>query len=295
MPGSVRTGCARRAETPSFENALATPAAAEKGWTMSEHKNIRSTMALASSPSMLLPDPADPLPLYVQVERLVREMIKQPKYQRGELLPDEISLSRGWGVSRSTVRAAMSTLVTEGVLQRQSGVGTRVRRDRLVSGVAAWHSFTKEMARRGITVQRLQKTCTQVGATGEVAGALGLAARTPVILIEQIRGWDDIPSAVFDSYLHPRLGLTTGDNYTRPLYELIGERSGILPERSIEEFTAIAADKVLARKLDVQRGTPLLARKRIVLDTAGKPMEFARVFYRSDRFTLTLTLEKERS
>jgi GntR family transcriptional regulator len=222
-------------------------------------------------------------------------MIKQSKYQRGELLPDEVSLSRTWGVSRSTVRAAMSTLVTEGVLQRRSGVGTRVRRDRLASGVAAWHSFTKEMARRGVIVQRLQQSCTQVEASVEVAEALGLSPSTPVVLIEQVRGWDDIPSAVFHSHLHPRLGLTTADDYTCPLYELIAERSGIQPERSIEEFTAMGADKVLARQLDVPRGTPLLARKRIVLDTAGKPMEFARVFYRSDRFTLTLALEKDRS
>jgi len=39
---------------------------------------------------------------------------------------------------------------------------------------------------------------------------------------------------------------------------------------------------------------PTLLGKRFVLDPAGKPMEFARVLYRSDRFTLTLALEKDR-
>jgi GntR family transcriptional regulator len=188
----------------------------------------------------------------------------------------------------------MGALVAEGVLHRHSGVGTRVRRDRLASGVAAWTSFTKEMARRGITVERLQKSCVETVAPEEVAEALGLPAGSLVLLVEQVRGWGGIPSAAFQSYLHPRLGLTTGDDYTRPLYELVGERSGIQPERSIEEFTAIAADKILARKLEVEPGTPLLSRKRVVLDAAGKPMEFARVLYRSDRFTLTLALEKDR-
>lgn len=245
-------------------------------------------------PSPALPDPASPLPLYAQVEKLVREMISGPKYRKGEMLPDEITLSRMWGVSRNTVRTAMGALVTEGVLQRRSGVGTRVRRDRLASGVSAWHSFTKEMARRGVIVERMFKNSIETAAPQEVAEALGLSVGSNVLLVEQVRGWDGIPSAVFQSYIHPRLGLKTSDDYTRPLYELVGERSGIQPERSIEEFTAIAADSVLAKQLGVPRGAPLLSRKRIVLDQSGKPMEFARVLYRSDRFTLTLALEKDR-
>jgi GntR family transcriptional regulator len=251
--------------------------------------------AVVTPPANILPDPASPLPLYAQVEKIVRGMIESAEYRHGALLPDEITLARTWGVSRNTVRTAMSTLVAEGVLQRQSGVGTRVRRDRLASGVAAWHSFTREMARRGVTVERLEKSCREVAASADVAAALGIAAGTRVLLVDQVRGWDGIPSAAFQSHLHPRLGLTTTDDFTRPLYDLIGERSGFQPERSIEELAATAADKALARRLKVEPGTPLLLRRRIVLDTAGKPMEFARVVYRSDRFTLTLTLEKERS
>ena len=98
-------------------------------------------------------------------------MIADPVYKRGELLPDEITLSSKWGVSRSTVRTAMSRLVTEGLLQRQSGVGTSVRKDRLSSGVAAWHSFTREMERRGVSVQRIATNCTEVnGLDGVMIG-----------------------------------------------------------------------------------------------------------------------------
>lgn len=239
-------------------------------------------------------DAASPLPLYAQVTELVRAMTRDPKYRKGGLLPDEITLARTWGVSRNTVRTAMNDLVNEGVLHRRSGVGTRVRPDRLASGVAAWQSFTKEMERRGVEVERLSTRCGEVAANGEIAEALDLKAGTRVLLLDRVRGWEGIPSVDFQSYLHPRLGLRPDDDYGRPLYELITERSGIVAERSVDEFAAIAADKAAAKRLAVRPGSPLLLRKRTVFDTGGKPVEFACVTYRSDRFALTFTLEKER-
>jgi len=238
-------------------------------------------------------DASSSMPLYAQVAEFVRDLIQERKYQNGALLPDEISLARTWGVSRNTVRAAMSELVNEGVLQRQSGVGTRVRRDRLSSGVAAWQSFTKEMRKRGVDVQHLSMFCGIVRALSEVSLALGLVSGDKVLLLERVRGWDGIPSVFFQSYLHPRLGLTSTEDFTRPLYELIAGRAGIEAARSIDEFTAIAADKDMAKRLGVRAGTPLLQRKRVVLDAGGKPIEFARVTYRSDRFTLSMTMERE--
>jgi DNA-binding GntR family transcriptional regulator len=40
-------------------------------------------------------------------------------------------------------------------------------------------------------------------------------------------------------------------------------------------------------------GTALLRRDRTVLDTGRRPMEFAVVHYRCERFTLTLNLRQE--
>ena len=68
-----------------------------------------------------------PVPLHAQVERLLRELVRRPEYQKGQLLPDEVSLAMRLGVSRGTVRAGISKLVFEGVLERKPGIGTRAR------------------------------------------------------------------------------------------------------------------------------------------------------------------------
>src|SRR5882672_8005357 len=88
-----------------------------------------------------------------QVEALLREMVRRPKYQKGELLPDEVALAAKLGISRGTVRSGISTLVFEGVLERKAGVGTLVCNRSLESGIREGRSFTREMASKGSTVK----------------------------------------------------------------------------------------------------------------------------------------------
>src|SRR6201986_4938321 len=105
---------------------------------------------------MLKLDHKSPMPLRAQVEQLLRELIQKPEFQNGGLLPDECKLAIQLGVSRGTVRSGISKLVFEGLLQRKAGVGTRVSNRNVESGIQEWHSFTREMASKGIKVQNFR-------------------------------------------------------------------------------------------------------------------------------------------
>jgi GntR family transcriptional regulator len=232
-------------------------------------------------------------PLHAQAERLLRELIQQPEYVQGALLPPEVSLAGRLGISRSTLRMAIARLEAEGRLERKSGVGTRVVEPRVKSGVGAWQSFTREMEAKGIKVETYLTRARLVPANEAVARALQVPAGTGVLCLERVRGWDAQPEVSFTSHFHPRLGLTTEEDFQKPLYEMIRERTSVVADHSFEEFVAEAADRRLARLLQVPAGTPLLRRERTVLDTGGRPMEFAVVRYRCDRFRLTLSLRQE--
>jgi GntR family transcriptional regulator len=233
------------------------------------------------------------LPLHAQAENVLREMIVRPEYRDAGFLPDEVSLSRKLGISRNTLRHAIAKLVAEGRLERKAGIGTRVIEPRVESGVGAWHSFTKEMAAKGIQVETYTTTINMLPASADVAKALKIAVSTPVLCVDRVRGWDKHPEVHFRSCLHPRLGLTPSADFSKPLYELIQTESSIVADESLEELTATTADRALARLLQVKPGTPLLRRARTVLDTARRPMEFAVVHYRCERFSLTLNLRHE--
>ncbi len=244
---------------------------------------------------MLAIDHHSPIPLHAQVEQLLRALILQPDYQKGALLPDEITLAAKLGVSRGTVRSGISKLVFEGALERKAGVGTRVSRRPHESGIRAWRSFTLEMASKGIAVKNFRLDYRQVEASAPAANALQLPPGTPLWRIDRVRGWNGKPVLQTTSWFHPRLGLKGTEDFSRPLYETIEKAAGVRPHHAREEFLAVSADARLSKLLQVTRGTPLLLRRHTVSDPGDRPFEFAEVCYVSSRFAVTLDLRRDES
>ena len=244
--------------------------------------------------AMIRIDHDSPIPLRAQVELLLRELVRQPKYQKGTLLPDEVALAAQLGISRGTVRSGISKLVFEGVLERKAGVGTRVSNRLFASGIQEWRSFTREMASKGITVENFQQDFARARVSAEAAQALQIETNTEVWRLTRVRGWDGKPVLRSTSWFHPRLGLTGKEEFTRPLYEVIEATTSTRPGRAHEEFLAVSASETIAKLLKVKKGVPLLLRRHSVLDVGGRPFEFAEVHYVSSRFALTLDMRRSK-
>lgn len=242
---------------------------------------------------MLAIDHRSPMPLRAQVEELLRNLILETEYQKGALIPDEVTLAAQLGVSRGTIRSGISKLVFEGVLERKAGVGTRVSSRHLESGIRAWRSFTQEMASKGIKVENFRLDYHLVQASSDAAQALQLESPAPLWRLDRVRGWDGKPVLQSSSWFHPRLQLKGTENTTEPLYEMIEKATGVRPHHAREEFLAVSADSRTARLLDVTKGAPLLLRRHTVFDAGDRPFEFAEVRYVSSRFTLTLDMRRE--
>lgn len=233
------------------------------------------------------------VPLHVQVEHLLRDLARKPEYQDGALLPNETALARKLGISRGTIRAGISKLVFEGLLQRKAGVGTRVATNKhLESGITAWRSFTREMASKGITVENYVQDYCLTRVLGEVANALQITTEVEIWRLDRVRGWGNQPVLNSTSWFHPRLGLKGTEDFSRPLYEELEATTGVKPHHVVEEFMAVSADATKARLLQVPRTTPLLLRRHLVFDAGNRPIEFAEVYYVSSRFTLSLVLNR---
>ena len=234
----------------------------------------------------------DGLPLYRQVEVRLRRLAALPAFHNGALFPDELTIANRLGVSRGTARAALSRLVTDGLLERRAGVGTRVTRAPIESGVRAWRSFSREMAAKGITVQTFRTDFSRVRAPQAAARGLGVRPGIVVARLDRLRGWDDVPVLLCRSWFHPRLKLTGKLDYHQPLYDLVEASTGLVADRAREELKAVVADAALAAQLQVRKGEPLLHRSHCVSDTRGRPMEYSELHYVSARFTLTMKLHR---
>lgn len=231
------------------------------------------------------------IPLYLQAEELLREMIEMPEYQEGKLLPNEIDMAKELGISRNTLRQATNKLVYEGLLIRKKGVGTVVAKP-VDSKAKNWLSFSQEMKSKGVNVVNYSLKLTWVEPEPEVFNFFGLDEPTKVLKMERVRGGENGPFVYFVSYFHPRVGLTGEEDFDKPLYTILQEEYSVVAKLSKEEITAQAADTALSKTLHIHVGDPILKRKRFVYDPGRRPIEYNIGYYKSD--SIVYTVESER-
>jgi len=238
-------------------------------------------------------DHSNGTPLHLQVENLVRKLIEKPNYQKGELLPKEVDLANQLGISRNTVRQAISKLVIEGVIERKKGVGTKVATQNISTQLKSWMSFTQEMKKKGIDVINYSIEVNTVLADKEVALSLQIKEGAEVLKLDRIRGDQNEPFVYFTSYLHPRIGLTGKEDFTRPLYEIIENDYSVTVDLSRDTMTAILADTRISKILNINVNEAVLHRSRIVFDPGKRPIEYGLCYYKADKFSYSIDIKRE--
>ncbi len=90
-------------------------------------------------------------------ETLKRMIVEEHKYNYGEKLPNENELSQELGVSRSTLREAIKTLISNGVLVVKRGKGTFVAEeiDQYTQGIEVNDFLKKKVTLRDLYETRL--------------------------------------------------------------------------------------------------------------------------------------------
>jgi GntR family transcriptional regulator len=233
-----------------------------------------------------------PLPLHVQIEEQIRIAIKTEEYQNGKKFPNEMDLSKQLGISRSTLRQSFNKLVHEGLLMRKKGVGTFVEKVGVSSMAQNWQSFSQEMKTLGIKVKNYELQVSWVAPDEQLCTFFDIIKTTKILKLERLRGKEEYPFVYFVSYFHPRIGLTGNEDFSRPLYDILENDYSSIANFSKEEISAIAATPLLAEKLQIKTGDPVLKRMRFVYDPGSRPLEWNVGYYKADSFTYTLAFER---
>ncbi|QNK61530.1 GntR family transcriptional regulator [Pedobacter sp. PAMC26386] len=228
------------------------------------------------------------IPLHIQAELLLRELIKDPAYQAGKLLPNEVDLAKKLAISRTTLRQALNKLVYEELLVRKKGYGTKVAPSKISSKSMNWLSFSQEMKARGIPVKNYELHLSWVYPDEQTANFFDIKTDKKILKLERLRGGSDSAFVYFISYFHPRIGLTGEEDFKKPLYEMLESEHSVIANLSKEEISAIAANKFTAGKLELETGSPILFRKRFVYDQGERAMEYNLGYYKAESFIYTV-------
>jgi len=233
-------------------------------------------------------DHKSPIPLHIQTENLLREIIIEPEYQNGKLLPNEVELAKMLAISRTTLRQAINKLVFEGLLIRKKRTGTRVTQNTVSSKSNNWLSFSQEMKLRGIAIKNFELHITWEYPDQSLANFFEIKPDRKILKMEKVRGKPEEPFVYFISYFHPRIGLTGDEDFKRPLYEMLENDYSTVATLSKEEISARAAEPLIADKLRISDGSPVLLRKRFVFDQGERPIEYNLGYYKAESFVYTV-------
>ncbi|PKQ63613.1 GntR family transcriptional regulator [Labilibaculum filiforme] len=235
---------------------------------------------------------SSPLPLHAQVESLLREMIELSEYKNGGFLPKEVDLAKRLGISRNTLRQATNKLEYEGLLIRKKGIGTKVAEKGITTNLDNWQSFTQEMTDKGVDFVNFLIEANWVKASAKIARFFNIPEGEKILCLSRLRGFSDGPFVYFESYFHPRIGLTGKEDFKKPLYGILENDYHVVPSISKEEIKARLATKITADRLQIKQGDPVLVRERYVSDPGDRALEYNIGFYIAEKFTYSITITR---
>ncbi|GAA1402024.1 GntR family transcriptional regulator [Oerskovia paurometabola] len=197
-------------------------------------------------------------------------------YAIGDSLPSESALCAEFSISRGTVRQALGTLRSEGLIGGGQGRPPVVRSRAVPQPFETFLSFSRWAAGVGRVPGQRTVEVARRGVHGVAADALGLEEGTPVVEVLRLRLLDGVPAMVErDTFIEPvgRL-IFEFDPDTGSIYDhLISRGADLHAARHV--IDAVAADETDADLLEVPAGAPLLRERRTTRNAAGVPVEYA--------------------
>lgn len=226
------------------------------------------------------------IPLYVQIAEGLFERIAAGELIPGDRLPSERILSEQLGVTRTTLRQALSLLEGQGLLKRMQGVGTYVANLKIDRHAAHLLPFTKGIKRGGFYPGAKVILLRQEVASVSVARKLNLTPLAPIFYSHRVRLVNQEP-AMLEKFKVPMDVFPRFDQHdfnSRSVYEVIEEEYGIIITHADLSIEAVSATEYEAELLCIPKGFPLILEERIGYDGNGRPIEYAKDLYRGDRF-----------
>jgi len=233
------------------------------------------------------------LPLYQQLYDILRRKITRGEWEPGRMIPTEPELMDRYGVSRTTVRQTLEMLVNEDLIHRQQGKGTFVAHPTVEQALVRLISFTDDMKQRGIEPGTEVLASKLIPAPEGIAKKLRILPGEDLAYLKRLRLADGEPMSVEESHLIHRYcpGILNGDYAENSLREALESGYNIHWSHANQVIRAVAAPIDLARALCIEPGAPLLNLERVSYSREQIPVEFLRIYYRSDRYVLQNELQ----
>jgi DNA-binding GntR family transcriptional regulator len=237
--------------------------------------------------------PVDRRPLYIKAINIISEMIENGDMPVGSQLPPEGELADMLGISRSTLREALGHLETFGVVTRQQGRGTFVTASQgpdLLGGIERLETFRELAQRAGKDHQVVCREVSSISPTEELQGVLEIGPESKLIRVEIVESIDGSPCMYLEDYV------IADDQQQEEMLAYPGSILTYLSEENDPPLTyartkifSIGADSLIADKLSIQEGQPVLHLIEKMYNAVGELIALTKMYLLTDQFYFSVT------
>ena len=223
--------------------------------------------------------------------------LQEGEWKPGEAIPSETELAARFGVSQGTVRKAIDELAASHVVVRRQGRGTFVASHHEVRTQFRFLKIRPDepgaAQGEGADAGSMPMTsrilgCRRLRAPVEVARQLQLRTGETTVQIRRLLEVEHTPTVLDEIWLPAArfrgLSAERLNAYSGPLYGLFEAEFGTRMIRATERLKAIAADRALARELQLAERSPVLLVERLTYTYDDEPVELRRGYCVTERY-----------
>jgi GntR family transcriptional regulator len=197
----------------------------------------------------------------------------------GDRLPTEPLLAQKLGVSRATLREAMRSFESQGLIRRRQGIGTFVvgRPQVIESGLEVLESIETQAERIQLEVSMDDLKVQQIQANLDQADMLGVAEGASLTRVARIIRADARPVAYLIDIL-PLDILNPADvtsEFSGSVLDVMLKRGYPALSYSNTEIRVVDATSDIARELEIQRGDGLQLFVARLYSTTGRVIDYS--------------------
>ncbi|HHY47420.1 MAG TPA: GntR family transcriptional regulator [Firmicutes bacterium] len=230
----------------------------------------------------------DPRPLYLRVANAIRENIASGRFGDATRLPSEAELTRLFGVSRATVREALSALERDGLISRAHGKGTFARKPQftLSPGQSRNRGFTETIREMGLIPGTSYLSFNWEPADHEFAQSLSVPVGSPLAVIKRVRTVNGDPVEYAIDWVPAKIigEDMSAETFPESLFEYLRKQRGVVFGYSDLTIESVLPSAYMAGLLHLELNMPVLLVEEIYYTPEGSPILRCENYHRSDRY-----------
>jgi GntR family transcriptional regulator len=234
--------------------------------------------------------------LHRQLFLALREQIRRGVYPVGSAIPPEDQLGSMFGVSRITVRRAVSELAEAGLVEKRLGRGTFVLANPASPSGRPALTFVESLVQRSRQTKVTLVELTMRVPPPDSAAQLRLPQGKVALHCRRVRSADGVPLIVTDTWVvEQHAKHVTPEKLRRYGLSEILLASGIRFEKVTQTITAVSAEPQIASLLQVEIGSPLLQVVRVVNQKPGAPVMQLTAYLTPERSSIVFDFDASES